>query len=248
MKFGHRGVRGSTRFIENTIGALKEALAQGAQGLEFDVRLSKDGVLVLMHDAAVDRTMNGKGDVADMTLAELKELNEGDAKVPTLEEVIDLFAGRCPLSVEIVDRGIAPQVKDLLLRKGLGGWDGKSVQGGQALISAFDADDNNDFNYPDHYSSWAELARMRPEFPIALLARKAKLDKIGEEAYIDAAVSMGAAAVHPENIAVTPELVQMAHSKNLKVRAFSSDLNGPADAKILEEMGADGIFYDFPGV
>lgn len=93
----HRGAMST--HPENTIPAFEEALRLGAQMIEFDVQLTKDGALVLMHDATVDRTTNGKGKVADLTLAELKALDAGvkvDAKfagrrIPTFEEALAVF-------------------------------------------------------------------------------------------------------------------------------------------------------------
>ncbi|MCB1275015.1 glycerophosphodiester phosphodiesterase family protein [Prosthecobacter sp.] len=93
----HRGAMST--HPENTIPAFNEAIRLGAQMIEFDVQLTKDGALVLMHDATVDRTTNGKGKVADLTLAELKALDAGsklDAKfagtrIPTFEEALAVF-------------------------------------------------------------------------------------------------------------------------------------------------------------
>ena len=93
----HRGAMST--HPENTIPAFEEAIRLGAQMIEFDVQLTKDGALVLMHDATVDRTTNGKGKAADLTLAELKALDAGskmDAKftgtrIPTFEEALAVF-------------------------------------------------------------------------------------------------------------------------------------------------------------
>lgn len=93
----HRGAMST--HPENTIPAFVEAIQLGAQMIEFDVQLTKGGALVLMHDATVDRTTNGKGKVADLTLAELKALDAGgklDAKfagtrIPTFEEALAVF-------------------------------------------------------------------------------------------------------------------------------------------------------------
>lgn len=93
----HRGAMST--HPENTIPALQEAVRLGAHMVEFDVQLTKDGALVLMHDATVDRTTNGKGKVADLTLAEIKALDAGvkmDARfagtrVPTFEEALAVF-------------------------------------------------------------------------------------------------------------------------------------------------------------
>ncbi len=82
---------------ENTIPAFESAVKKGAPQIEFDVNLSKDGHLVIMHDATIDRTTNGKGKVTDFTLAELKALDAGswfdpkfkDTRIPTLRETLE---------------------------------------------------------------------------------------------------------------------------------------------------------------
>lgn len=77
--FAHRGA--SAHYFENTMPAFIAALESGADGIEFDVRLSKDEEVVIVHDARVDRTTNGKGFVSDFTVAQLKELQvRGSAK------------------------------------------------------------------------------------------------------------------------------------------------------------------------
>ncbi len=93
----HRGAMST--HPENTIPALEEAVRLGAHMIEFDIQLSKDGALVLMHDATVDRTTDGKGKVADLTLAEIKALDAGSrlhkrfagTRVPTFEEALAVF-------------------------------------------------------------------------------------------------------------------------------------------------------------
>ncbi|MDI1312749.1 glycerophosphodiester phosphodiesterase family protein [Prosthecobacter sp.] len=93
----HRGDMGT--HPENTIPALVEAVRLGAHMIEFDIQFTKDGALILMHDATVDRTTNGKGKVSDLTLAEIKALDAGaklDARfagtrIPTFEEALAVF-------------------------------------------------------------------------------------------------------------------------------------------------------------
>nr|MDT0527255.1 glycerophosphodiester phosphodiesterase family protein [Streptomyces sp. DSM 41633] len=84
----HRGA--SHDFPEQTRAAYTEALRQGAGALECDVRLTKDGELVLIHDKTVDRTSNGTGRVGDMTLAELQALDFDGHGILTLDEFIQL--------------------------------------------------------------------------------------------------------------------------------------------------------------
>ncbi|MDZ4403392.1 glycerophosphodiester phosphodiesterase family protein [Prosthecobacter sp.] len=93
----HRGAMST--HPENTIPALEEAIRLGAHMIEFDIQLTKDGALVLMHDATIDRTTNGKGKVSDHTLAELKALDAGSkmgkkfagTRIPTFEEALAVF-------------------------------------------------------------------------------------------------------------------------------------------------------------
>lgn len=92
---------------ENSTTALEHAIFFGSDLIETDVRLTKDGKIIMMHDATVDRTTNGKGNIADLTLAEIKELrlrnNFGgltDLKVPTLEEYIELAKNKILLYLD----------------------------------------------------------------------------------------------------------------------------------------------------
>src|ERR1041384_8836764 len=71
----HRGA--SARAPENTIASFELAVAQGAEAIELDVKLSADGHVIVHHDPTVDRTTNGKGKVKDLTLAELQQLDAG---------------------------------------------------------------------------------------------------------------------------------------------------------------------------
>lgn len=95
---GHRGA--CAYAPENTLASIRNAAAQGARWVEFDVRLTREGSLVLMHDEDVKRTTNGNGRVVDLTLAELGALDAGawfgaafaGERVPTLAETIALLA------------------------------------------------------------------------------------------------------------------------------------------------------------
>ena len=95
--FAHRGASGN--FPENTIAAFKEAARLPVYGVEFDVHMTADGELVVIHDESIDRTSNGTGYVKDMSLAELKTYDFGSwfspdfqgETIPTLSEVLDVF-------------------------------------------------------------------------------------------------------------------------------------------------------------
>ncbi len=93
----HRGAMAT--HPENTVPAFQEAIRLGAHMIEFDVQLSRDGELVLMHDATVDRTTNGKGKVTELTFKELRALDAGAHKderftgtrIPTFEETLEMM-------------------------------------------------------------------------------------------------------------------------------------------------------------
>jgi glycerophosphoryl diester phosphodiesterase len=108
---GHRGAPAYEP--ENTLRSLHRALEMGVDAVEIDVHLSKDGRVVVIHDATVDRTTNGTGRVRDLTFAELRELDAGKGeRLPSLEEVVDLVAGKAHLIIEVKD----PDVELPLLR------------------------------------------------------------------------------------------------------------------------------------
>ena len=96
----HRGAS-STR-PENTLASFEEAIRLGAQIVEFDVRLSSDGVPVVIHDPAVDRTSDGTGFVHERTAAEIASMHvDGGETVPTLDRVLEVLSGRAGAAIEI---------------------------------------------------------------------------------------------------------------------------------------------------
>ena len=100
---------------ENTILSFQKAIDLGAKLVEFDVRLSLDNELVIMHDKTVDRTTNGTGVVGEMTLQQLKELNAGKGqKIPTFEEVLDFMKGKVKPVIELKEADTVEPVLNLL--------------------------------------------------------------------------------------------------------------------------------------
>jgi glycerophosphoryl diester phosphodiesterase len=96
----HRGA--SAYEPENTLRAFQRAMDMGATMMELDVHLTRDGHPVVMHDANVARTTNGTGQIAELSLAEIRRLDAGSGeRVPTLGEVIDLVRGRAQLYIEL---------------------------------------------------------------------------------------------------------------------------------------------------
>ena len=120
LNIGHRGAAGLEP--ENTLRSFRRAAAEGADAIELDLRLTRDGRLVVLHDATVYRTTGGSGPVADMTLDEVRRLDAGRGeKVPTFEEVLEgvglpiyaelkVVEAAVPLAALIRARGLAGRV------------------------------------------------------------------------------------------------------------------------------------------
>jgi len=116
LKVAHRGA--SAYEIENTMSAFRRAIELGADMIELDVHVSRDGVPVVIHDFWLGRLTNGRCWVRFKTLAQLKALTiRGGEKIPTLEEVIDLVAGKCGLYIDLKGKGSARPTMELLRRK-----------------------------------------------------------------------------------------------------------------------------------
>lgn len=117
----HRGAMDT--HPENTLAAFREAIRVGAHMIEFDVWVTKDGELVVMHDATVDRTTDGKGRVWDLTLAEIKQLDAGSWKspefkgerIPTLKETLAIMPRNVWLNIHLYgDTGLAEKAAKMI--------------------------------------------------------------------------------------------------------------------------------------
>jgi len=121
---GHRG--SSACAPENTLPAIAQAFVDGAVGTEIDTRMTSDGVVVAFHDATVDRTTDGTGDIASLTLTEVKALDAGSwfspdfvgTRVPTLEEVLVASKGKGIIYLDIKTGGQAQGFADAVNASG----------------------------------------------------------------------------------------------------------------------------------
>lgn len=120
QSIAHRGA--SFYAPENTMAAFQKAVDLDFDFIEFDVRLSKDGQLVVIHDADVQRTTNGVGYIGDLTVQEIKMLDAGswfspefsNERIPLLEEVLKQFGGKIGLLIEMKSSENQPQLTKLL--------------------------------------------------------------------------------------------------------------------------------------
>jgi len=202
--------------------------------VELDVLLSADGELVVLHDAALERTTDGHGLVSELTLAELETLDAGSwfspafagTHVPTLRQVFALLDGRLPVNVEIkteavsdhLGGGVVESVVDLIREHGL-------TAG--VLLSSFDE------------RALHQALALDPELRRAVLYDAAKARRGYPEDLLQAT---GAAALHLAADEVTPGLLRCARDLGIIVGAYT--VNEPDRMLELLDSGVDAVFSD----
>ena len=118
LKIGHRGARAYEP--ENTLRSFTKAIELGVDAVELDARRTREGEVVVIHDAKVDKTTNGKGAVSDLTLSEIKQLvTDKGEKIPTLDEALDFLDKKVKIVIELKETGLEKKVLDLVHEKGL---------------------------------------------------------------------------------------------------------------------------------
>jgi glycerophosphoryl diester phosphodiesterase len=230
--YGHRGSPGFPRFGENTRTSFRKALAAGAAGFELDVRRCGDGTLVVVHDATIDRTTNGAGEVASLPYDQLARFDAGHGdSIPRLKDVLTEFAATCTIHVEIKESGLAMDVAEMVRQGGFVS---------TMIVSSFN---NHDGENPSA-TGWDELASIRSIVPIALLSTCREVRGSDSQAVIDAAIHHGAGALHLNKNSVDADIVSLARSQGILVRVWT--VNSPEDALHFLDLGVDAIFTDFP--
>jgi len=228
----HRGA--SACRPENTLEAFSEAIEQKADGIELDVHLSKDGEIVVSHDAKLDRISNGTGYINDYTLKELKSLDfgrfssDGHAyRIPTLSEVFSLVKPSVlAMNIELkTTERLYPDLPRKLLALA-----GEYAMGERIIYSSF-----------NHYSL-KEIKTLDPSAKIGLLYELGMVDPWVYANYV------GADAIHPHYfvIAALPETVALCHEHGVKVNVWTVD--EPDTIKLMLKCAVDGIITNKPDI
>lgn len=230
--FAHRGF--SSQYPENTMTAFRKALEAGADGIELDARLTQDGKIIIMHDASVDRTTNGKGKVRDLTFAEILGLDAGVKKglvfererIPVLEQVFDELGGKLLINVELCNydegdnRMLANQTVELIEKY-------KLVD--SVIVSSF------------RFNNLVYVKDKNPNISCGLLAKQGLLGAFARS-FLNHSVSVD--ALHPFYTDANYSLIRREQQCGRKVRAWT--VNDPKEIRRLYDLGADAIFTDDP--
>jgi glycerophosphoryl diester phosphodiesterase len=218
----HRGA--SAYRPENTLPAYELAVEQAADMIEVDLHRTRDGAVVVAHDAELER-IGGRGEIGDATLAEVRALDAGGGeRVPTLGELLDGFGARIELNLELKQgcrgpyAGLAAATVEAVRARGLAAG---------TLYSSF-------YDPVLH-----ELRRVDPEARIALL-----LSRRSPAAWPERARALGAEAVNPELPLVDRAFVERAHGEGLAVYVFTVD--PLPEMERLLALGVDGLFTNVP--
>ncbi len=229
--YAHRGFR--SKYPENTLIAFEKAIKANCDGIEFDVHLTKDDEVVIIHDETLEGTTNGSGRIKDHTLAELKTLdashkfyNEvGRQEIPTLREYFDFvkdqeIISNIELKTGIYEYlGIEEKVNDLIKEYELEH---------KVLISSF------------NHESILRMKEIAPSIKCGLL-----FDTwlIHPEKYVK---NLGIDCYHPVGYSMRQDIVDALKAEDIIVNVWVG--KEPVDFKALIKMGIDGIITDYPDI
>ncbi|MBA9027372.1 MULTISPECIES: glycerophosphodiester phosphodiesterase [Bacillaceae] len=227
--FAHRGAAGT--HPENTMISFYEAYRVGADGIELDVQLSKDGEVVVIHDELLDRTTNGKGNVKDHTWNDLQLLSAGykfrkqfaNAAIPNLEEVLAWIQGtNMILNIELKNSVYSyPGLEEKVI----------------ALVRTYSMESRVILSSFNHYSL-VHAYRIAPDIETAPLYR--------DGLYMPwvYATSIGARAIHPSIHMASDAIVVASMKEGVAVRPYT--INKEDKMRHLFEIGISAFITDFP--
>ena len=216
VRVGHRGAAGHAP--ENTVAAIEAGIACGVDFVEIDLRRTADGTLVALHDATVNRSTDGRGQINGLSLQEVKRLDAGNGTgIPTLEEALKAADRRTGLMLELKVRHIARQTVDTVRHTGFTG---------PLLYASFLHDELTHVRAAD---SDASLMVLFDRIPRPSVAHAMK--------YAPSHVGL-------RHSSATYRLIESFHRANLQVFVYTP--NRLADIQRAISLGVDGIISNFP--
>jgi glycerophosphoryl diester phosphodiesterase len=251
LNIAHRGASGHAP--EHTLAAYELARKMEADYIEIDLQMTKDGVLVALHDETLDRTTNGTGLVKDHTLQEIKQLDAGTwfnekypekanpsysgLAVPTLEEVVQKFGTSVNYYIETKEPSFYPGMEEELLRildkYNLSEKNGRLPR---VVIQSFSPDSLKKIHALDPNIPLVQLLWYEPGIPGAARITGDQLTEIKKYA-----IGIG---VNYQKI--DPAYVKKVREHGLLIHPYT--VNNPVDMRMLLDWGVTGLFTDYPNV
>ncbi|MDN3653006.1 glycerophosphodiester phosphodiesterase family protein [Thalassotalea ponticola] len=216
----HRGASGHEP--ENTLLAIEKALEMNVDAIEIDVHWA-DGELIVIHDRNVGKTTNGQGLLSKLTFAEIRQLDAGKGqRVPTLDEVLQLINGQCPVNIELkADKTVVPTLA--LIEKAIKDY---HFDYNKFLVSSF-----------NHHLLF-QVKTLNPAIHVGALTASCPLD------YAAFAEKLSAYSVHIDVDFINKAFVDDAHQRGMKVFVYTVD--DEDDIIEMHHLGVDGIFSNYP--
>lgn len=229
--YAHRGA--SAYAPENTISAFVRAVEQGADGIEFDVKVTRDGKVIVLHDQSLDRTTTGAGNYKKYSFDELRKLDAGikfqgiykDVRIPTLEEVFEAVGGRLGINIELTNYATP---NDDLINK----------------IAEILEQINDHSRIIFSSFNWGNLRKARslcPDIPCGLLAMPSITGWVSRSFL---AQNVPHEALHPYYSDVNGKNVETIHRQGKKMNVWTVD--DPKEMVRLRDLGVDMIMTDDP--
>jgi len=222
INYAHRGA--SEYYPENTLSSFYAGVTMGATGIETDVRMTKDGVLVLFHDDTLERVTGQTGAVSDYTYAELREFlvhnrtNDRWDRITTLEQFLHCFGWRdLTFAIELKQDFVEKETIDLL---------NKYSMREKTILTSF------------HFDNIRRAKEYAPDYRVGYLFGASETDPVGKMQ------SIGGEELCPQACILTPENTAKWHEMGYSVRAW-----GVSDVNVMQHVlacGADGMTVNFP--
>jgi glycerophosphoryl diester phosphodiesterase len=236
LVIAHRG--DSAHRPENTLASFASALEVGATLVELDVQLTADGEVIVIHDATLDRTTSGRGDVRGMSLAEVREVSAGfperfgevwaGERVPTLAEVLGLVRGRARVMIEIKTESVTDAAEDGIAARTVGIVRRLELADRVAIIS-FDQ------------RALRQLRVLAPE-----ITRGHLFGRTTPQEVLAQAADAGCSLVMPHKSQLSDELAASVRARGLTLATWVVD--EPNELKRLARFGLYGVGSNRPGV
>lgn len=225
----HRGASGE--FPENTLAAIKEAINQQADGIEFDIQYHHSNDFVLLHDYSLEKTTNGKGSINDYSLIDLQKLNAGQNEfIPTLHQALALINGHCLVNIEIKSSDTKNndllKVTQLLSQVLNHAVNHNNFLWSQFIVSSF------------NHQLLAKIKPLLPKISTATLIRTCPVD------YAQCAQQLNANGINPSFNIINQQLIDDAHQRGLQVWVYTVD--SEEDIYSCYFYGIDAVFTNFP--
>ncbi len=215
LVIGHRGACGY--FPENTLLSLKKAVEMGVDAVEFDVRMTKDGVLILFHDEKLDRLLKVHGRVRDRSYDFLKKFTIRGEKIPTLEEALQVLKNKnVKIVVEVKEPDTIGKVLNVLSSSG--------IEKDRFLIVSF------------YHTIMREVKENGYRFGAIFVCRPVSLRHMFSDHLPD--------VILPRQDMLDRELVDEAHNLGMMVGTWV--INDEVDLQKVLELGVDMVASDYP--